>query len=109
MGYKRWYDQDAKFGEVVRAMEFMTLESRQAFAIKLYELSEEMLQRHGDKEKYLEALEAEHAAFAKRLEAFGECPDALDIWSRLGITAPQGLPLLEAAEFLEAVAQRRAG
>ena len=57
----------------------------------------------------LEALEAEHAAFAKRLEAFGECPDALDIWSRLGITAPQGLPLLEAAEFLEAVAQRRAG
>lgn len=57
----------------------------------------------------LEALEAEHGAFAKRLEAFGECPDALDIWSRLGITAPQGLPLLEAAEFLEAVAQRRAG
>lgn len=56
----------------------------------------------------LEALEAEHAMLENRLTEFGECPDALDIWRKLGIPDPERLPLLEATEFLNAVSGRRA-
>lgn len=52
MGFKRWYDQDPKFGEVVRAMEFMTLASRKKFAVKLLELTEELIERHGGGELF---------------------------------------------------------
>lgn len=33
----------------------------------------------------LEALEREHALLAARLDRFGDCPDAVDIWTRMGI------------------------
>jgi malonate decarboxylase beta subunit len=56
----------------------------------------------------LEALTAEHETLENRLERFGVCSDALDIWTKLGIAAPEGLPLLEAEEFRAAVAGRRA-
>ena len=47
----------------------------------------------------LEALTSEHDRLGDRLERFGACRDALDIWSALGIEAPEGLPLLEADAF----------
>jgi malonate decarboxylase beta subunit len=56
----------------------------------------------------LEALTAEHEWLGKRLQDFGDCRDAVDIWTKLGIDAPQKLPLLEAAEFRAAVAGKRA-
>jgi malonate decarboxylase beta subunit len=55
-----------------------------------------------------EALTAEHDALGARLTRFGACRDALDIWSALGIEAPEKLPLLEADAFRAAVAGRRA-
>ena len=55
----------------------------------------------------LEALEAEQAMLARRLAELGDCPDALDIWRKLGIADPERLPLLEAAAFVDALGQRR--
>ncbi|MEW5709854.1 MAG: biotin-independent malonate decarboxylase subunit beta, partial [Pseudomonadota bacterium] len=52
------------------------------------------------------ALEAEHALLAGRLERFGDCADAYEIWRRLGITDVERLPLLETEEFLAATAGR---
>lgn len=56
----------------------------------------------------LEALEAEHAALADRLDRFGAARDALDIWADLGIAAPERLPILDTAAFLAATAGKRA-
>jgi malonate decarboxylase beta subunit len=56
----------------------------------------------------LDALTAEHAMLGGRIEKFGDCRDAIDIWRRLGIEQPENLPLLEAEEFCAAVAGKRA-
>jgi len=56
----------------------------------------------------LEALEHEHAMLAQRLQAFGDQPDSLAIWSQLGVDAPQAVPMLEAEDFMR-MAARRAG
>lgn len=56
----------------------------------------------------LEALEREHAALGQRIERFGDCHDAVDIWRALGIEAPERLPLLEAADFNTVTAGKRA-
>ena len=56
----------------------------------------------------LEALEADHVRLGERLQRFGDCRDGLEIWSRLGIDKPEQLPLLEAAQFIAATAERRA-
>lgn len=56
----------------------------------------------------LDDLEREHAALGRRLERFGGCADALDIWATLGIDTPERLPLLEIDAFLAAVHDKRA-
>ncbi|GAB3457097.1 biotin-independent malonate decarboxylase subunit beta [Insolitispirillum peregrinum] len=56
----------------------------------------------------LEALEREHAALGQRIERFGDCHDAVDIWRALGIEDPERLPLLEAADFNTVTAGKRA-
>jgi len=55
----------------------------------------------------LAALSREHDLLARRLAAHGAAEDATAIWGALGVTAPAGLPLLEADEFLRAVAGAR--
>lgn len=55
----------------------------------------------------LEALERRHARLGERLARFGDCRDGLDLWTRLGIEAPERLPLLEPDAFLAAVAGKR--
>lgn len=57
----------------------------------------------------LAALEAEQARLGARLARFGDCADAADIWARLGVDRPERLPLLDEAEFLQAVAPALAG
>ncbi len=56
----------------------------------------------------LAALEAAHARLVRRRERYGVCPDGLDIWRTQGIDDPERLPLLEAEDFLKAVAGRAA-
>lgn len=56
----------------------------------------------------LEALERDHARLAERIARFGDCPDAIDIWRRLGVEAPERLSLLEASEFNAVTAGTRA-
>lgn len=56
----------------------------------------------------LAALQAEHVALGDRIARFGACRDGVDIWAKLGIDDPAGLPLLEAEQFLAAVAGKRA-
>lgn len=53
----------------------------------------------------IHALEAEHEQLAKRLERFGACPDAFDIWREMGLQDPKQIPLLNAAEFVAMAAQ----
>lgn len=54
----------------------------------------------------LQQLEQEHIMLTGRLERFGNCPQALDIWSAMGIDEPEGLAVLDNQQFLEAVAGR---
>jgi len=55
----------------------------------------------------LAALEAEHARLAARLTRIGDCADAVDVWTRLGVERAERLPLLDETEFLQAVARSR--
>jgi malonate decarboxylase beta subunit len=54
-----------------------------------------------------ESLEAEQELLQQRLQKFGGQPDALDIWSRLGIPHPETVPMLEADAFLDLAAKYR--
>lgn len=56
----------------------------------------------------LAALEEEHRRLGERLERFGRCADALDIWRALGIVAPERLPVLDTDDFLAATEGKRA-
>jgi malonate decarboxylase beta subunit len=56
----------------------------------------------------LEALETEHERLGDRIARFGDCPDATDIWTALGIEDPASLPLLDTAQFLAATEGKRA-
>lgn len=55
----------------------------------------------------LAALTAAQTALEERQQRYGACHDGLDIWRAQGIAEPQRLPLLEAEDFLNAVAGRR--
>ncbi len=55
----------------------------------------------------LDNLLQEHARLGERLDRFGSCRDALEIWRRLGIEAPERLPLLDTPRFLSATAGKR--
>ena len=52
----------------------------------------------------LATLEAEQARLETRVERFGDCRDATDIWARLGIDDPAAIPAMTAAAFDETVA-----
>lgn len=57
----------------------------------------------------LDALEAEHAMLARRLERFWDCADGMEVWARLGVNDPADVPALDAARFnalLGAVSER---
>jgi len=55
----------------------------------------------------LDSFEQEHERLRSRLERFGDCPDATEIWSRQGIAEPERLPLLDNREFLDTVNAKR--
>jgi malonate decarboxylase beta subunit len=55
----------------------------------------------------LETLAREHEALARRLAAHGSAEDAAAIWTALGVASPGALALLDAEEFLQAVAGAR--
>ena len=65
------------------------------------------LQQHAATADPLQALQQQHAALKERVATFGDCRDGLEVWARLGIDAPERLPLLEADAFLAATAGRR--
>jgi malonate decarboxylase beta subunit len=51
------------------------------------------------RELTLDALEAEHAFLADRLERFKDCRDARDVWGRIGINEPARVPDLDPEPF----------
>ncbi|HEX4916734.1 MAG TPA: biotin-independent malonate decarboxylase subunit beta [Limnobacter sp.] len=55
----------------------------------------------------LQTLEAEHAMLKHRLNAFGDCRDAKEIWQRLGLPSAEALALMPAEEFVSTTAQAR--
>jgi malonate decarboxylase beta subunit len=67
------------------------------------------MQTPGSSALTLEALEAEQAMLASRIERFGAASDPLDIWRALGVDQPETLPLLDAEDFVATVAAVRVG
>ncbi|WP_370262411.1 biotin-independent malonate decarboxylase subunit beta [Limnobacter sp.] len=55
----------------------------------------------------LKSLEAEHAMLQHRLNHFGDCRDAKDIWQRLGLPSAEALALMPADEFVSTTARAR--
>jgi len=51
----------------------------------------------------LDAILDEHRCLGERLESYGECRDALDIWKKMGIPAYTTIPVLDNDSFLAAV------
>ncbi|GLQ50005.1 biotin-independent malonate decarboxylase subunit beta [Dyella flava] len=47
----------------------------------------------------LSTLESEQSRLAQRIERFGHCSDAVDIWRSLGAAEPENLPALHYREF----------
>lgn len=50
----------------------------------------------------LESVETRHARLRERIDRFGDCADATDIWQAMGIADPERIPLLDTAAFLAA-------
>jgi malonate decarboxylase beta subunit len=48
----------------------------------------------------LATLEGEHARLTQRLQAYGDCADALDIWQRLGVADPLAVADMEAKQVV---------
>ncbi|MEA5126305.1 biotin-independent malonate decarboxylase subunit beta [Xanthomonas floridensis] len=59
-----------------------------------------------DGEAALQALERAHQHLSARIDAYGDCRDGLEIWTRQGIANAQRLPLLDTDAFLAATADR---
>lgn len=57
----------------------------------------------------LDSVVAEHARLTERIEKFGACEDAIDIWASLGIAHPDRVPALDLEQFQETVARSRVG
>jgi malonate decarboxylase beta subunit len=52
-------------------------------------------------------LKAEQARLESRLERYGACADALDIWKAQGVEAPEAVPAMPAADFIRIANQVR--
>jgi len=65
-----------------------------------------LLAAHTEADDPLQAIEQEHARLAARINAYGNCRDGLEVWRLQGIADPEHLPLLETADFLDAVKDR---
>ena len=57
----------------------------------------------------LEAVLREHEMLTQRIESFGGCADALDIWRALGWDEPDQVSVIGASEFAHHAGTRRAG
>lgn len=68
-----------------------TIESFRQAALYLIELAPTMS---------IDTLEAEQLRLAQRIERFGACADAIDIWRLLGAVEPQNIPALSYREFV---------
>lgn len=55
----------------------------------------------------LATLEAEQARLEARIDRFGDCRDAADVWARLGVNDPDGVPALTTQAFDALVAGLR--
>lgn len=53
----------------------------------------------------LATLEAEQARLRARIDRFGDCRDATEIWARLGVNDPDAVPAMETRAFEETVAR----
>ena len=57
----------------------------------------------------LDSLEREHGMLAERVASFGALAEPADIWTALGMSGAQNLPMLEIAPFIAAAAAHRKG
>ena len=55
----------------------------------------------------LATLDAEQARLEARIERFGDCRDATDVWARLGLNDPETVPAMDTRAFDETVSRVR--
>ncbi|MGH1591521.1 biotin-independent malonate decarboxylase subunit beta [Methylobacterium phyllosphaerae] len=55
----------------------------------------------------LATLEAEQARLESRIERYGACRDATDVWARLGVNDPDAVPAMDTDAFVETVTRSR--
>jgi malonate decarboxylase beta subunit len=65
-----------------------------------------LIDAHTDAEDPLQALDQAHDRLASRITAYGGCRDGLEVWRLQGIADAEQLPLLDTADFLDAVKDR---
>jgi len=65
-----------------------------------------LIDAHAETEDPLQALDQAHARLGARLRAYGGCRDGLEVWTLQGIADAEQLPLLDTADFLDAVKDR---
>ncbi len=65
-----------------------------------------LIDAHTDAEDPLQALDQAHTRLASRITAYGGCRDGLEVWRLQSIADPEQLPLLDTADFLDAVKDR---
>jgi len=70
------------------------------------EAATSLITAHAEPQDPLDALEHAHARLGARIDAYGGCRDGLEVWRLQGIADADQLPLLETADFLDAVKDR---
>lgn len=65
-----------------------------------------LMTTHAEPQDPLVALEQAQAQLGARINAYGGCRDGLEVWRLQGIADAEQLPLLETADFLDAVKDR---
>ncbi len=70
------------------------------------EAATSLITAHAEPQDPLDALEHAHARLGARIDAYGGCRAGLEVWRLQGIADADQLPLLETADFLDAVKDR---
>jgi len=65
-----------------------------------------LIAAHAEPQDPLDAIDQAHARLAARITTYGGCRDGLEVWRLQGIADAEQLPLLETADFLDAVKDR---
>jgi malonate decarboxylase beta subunit len=104
-----WRTTGGKHRYLLGDCQVLVADDSAAFRQAAFGLAQECHADAGSIGLTLAALEAEQQLLQDRIDSFGQAPDPLDIWTRIGVADAAGLPMLEAEAFVAATAKLRLG